>query len=76
MNLIKFEQAFHTFEKEGYISVPAWYGPNDDGDPTIITAYMPTAEEKEDIKNGKPIFLHLMGIMMPSVFMTTLNPFE
>jgi len=27
----------HTFEKEGCFDVPAWYGPNADGEPMVWT---------------------------------------
>jgi len=40
-------------------------GGNLDGAPVVVTAWLPTPEELEQIKQGKPIFLTFIGGLPP-----------
>lgn len=42
----------------------------------IISVWQPTPEEVEDIKSGKPIYLHITGNGHPPVCLYTASPFS
>lgn len=82
MNAIKFPQANIEFTKpQGWTdeqchSLSAWRGEDSNTGPVIISAWIPTPEEIDDMKVGKPVFLAICGHAMPPVSLFTANPFE
>jgi hypothetical protein len=82
MKPIDFEQANMTFmppkemtdDQCGAMRVACVADP--DGLPCLISCHQPTIEERAAILAGKPVWLWVIGSVMPPVLVTTDNPFR
>lgn len=81
MEPITFEQKNRTYAKpkdmtdEECASLETWEGTDTKGHNMIISLWMPSAKEIEDIKNGNGVWLSVYGQGMPPVSLYTENPF-
>ena len=48
-----------------------WQAPSGERFPILVSCFEPTDEERQAIAEGAPIYLHIIGSVMPPVMLST-----
>lgn len=62
--------------EEEVFSLSVFRGPNEDGQPVVVSCWKPTREELEEINRTGRVWLIVMGHTMPPVMLEGIKPFR
>lgn len=81
MKPVHFDQVNKTFTappgmEETVLPLPVWQGPDQDGNPQIISCWELSKEEIIQVANTGKVWLAIMGTGMPPVCVMADSPFD
>lgn len=74
-----FDEENAVIEAPGDINIEplsVWIGPNNVGIPILVSCWKLTTKELEEINRTGRVWLTVMGVAMPPVYLCVRNPFE